>query len=745
VTGAVGLEIHRAARISAAAHGRQVVVSATTRALASEGFLLEDLGEHRLKDFPQPERLFHLVVGDLTRDAFKPLRTLPVRPTNIPALESSLIGREVEVDRIRDLLSGEAHLVTLTGRGGTGKTRLALAAGVELLDRFPGGTWFVPLADVVDAERLLTAVAERLGVAEDGGASLLDVIAERLEKAPTLLILDNLEQLPDAAETIGRVLSAAPSVRVLATSQIPLQLTREHIVALAPLPSESGVRLFLEQAARRSDHGATDGSLDTIAAICERLDGLPLAIELAAARTVALTPDELLARLTDSLGLLTSRERDRPERQRSLRATIEWSLGLLESEDAELFATLSVFAGTFTLADAVSVAGTDVLDGLEALVEFSFVRRIATEDHAARFTVAQSLREFGREQLVAAGRLEAAGSAHARWMLKRAEALWEAMITDAPVALPPTVGMGDDVRADLSFLRQRDPPLHLQLIGAYASVATELAAAASLAAELDHAIAAASAPGPMLTRARLIAGEIAGFRGQREISIMHTTLARELALEHDPPVIRVLALMNMSYAKLNSDPPGARALAEQAVAESREAGGRAWAVLALAQVDVADGRVEVEPLLAELLATETNLACLSMLRHLYADCALLREDGPTAVTRYANALRGRVTASWDINPADLEGLAMALAVLERPQDALEVDAIADAHRAALGTAGEKAVFWQALRARHLDPIRAATPPPLNPATVTDLIAGRERALALAEVEGLAAPGSAPRS
>jgi hypothetical protein len=516
---------------------------------------------------------------------------------------------------------------------------------------------------------------------------------------------------------------------VLATSQIPLQLTREHILALGPLPSESGVRLFLERAARRSAHGATDGSLHSVAAICERLDGLPLAIELAAARTVTLTPDELLARLTDSLGILTSRERDRPARQRSLRATIEWSLGLLEREDAELFATLSVFAGTFTVADAETVAGADVLDGLEALVEFSFVRRIAT-DHSARFTIAQSLREFGRERLIAAGRLEAATDAHARWVLVRAEASWEMLISGANSVSASVAGLGDDARCALDFLRERDPPRHLQLIGAYSGAAAELAAAASLAAELDLAIAAAGEAGPMLARARVNAGEIAAFRGQPELAMTHLTHARDLALQHGPPVIAVLALVSMAYAKLALDPAGARAVAEQAVAESAAAGGRKWAVLALAQVDIAEGRVETEPLLAELLAQETNLDVVGGLQHLYADCALLRGDGPAAVVRYADGLRGQVEANRDLHPGDLDGLAMGLAICGRAGDALEVDAIAQAYRAALGS-DESISFWEELRARHLGPIRASGPAPPAPA-MTDFLAARDRVLAIAD-------------
>jgi predicted ATPase len=730
--GPVGLEIHRAARIGSAAHGRQVVVSAVTRALASDAGVFEDLGEHRLKDFPQPERLFHLVVGNLRRDGFKPLRTLPVRPTNIPALESPLIGRQDELDELGSLLTGEAHLVTMTGRGGTGKTRLALAAGTELLDAFPGGVWFVPLADTQDGDQLLAAVAAVLGVGEDPNAPVLEQIADGLRDAPVLLILDNLEQLRDAAKTVEHLLVAAPNARILATSQLPLRLTREHLMPLEPLATENGVQLFLEQAARRGGQAAADGSLAAVRAVCEQLDGLPLAIELAAARTVALTPEELLDRLGDSLRLLTSRDRDRPERQRSLRATIEWSLGLLEPEDAELFAMLSAFAGTFTLADAEALTNVDVLDGLEALVGSSFVRRIATRDHAARFTIAQALREFGREQLITHGRLEDARMAHARWVLARAQTGWDEVVADELTPSLHVEGLGEDARLAFEFLRERHPRLHLTLAGLFAGAAAEFSVLPMLTRELDHAIAAADEPGPELALAVLGAGDIRGALGGHAAAVPYLVRAHELALTHGPPIVETLALTSMSFAKLVTDPAAARPLAEQALERSAVAGGRTYALQALARVDMAEGRIEVEPLLAEMLEQERPSGGLDGLRHYYADCALLREDGPAAVERYAVALRSDVDHGPNINVGDIEGLAMALAVAGRPQDALEVDSIAQAFRAYQGRGPEGVPFWIALEERHLAPLRAAATATPDPTAITDLPAALERALRLAD-------------
>jgi predicted ATPase len=730
-TGTVGLAIHRAARIAAAAHGRQVVVSAAARVLAPEDCILEDLGEHRLKDFPQPERLSHLVVGGLARDAFPPLRTLPVRPTNLPAFESQLVGRAPEIDQIRSLLSGAAHLVTITGRGGTGKTRLALAAGVELLDEMPGGVWFVPLADVTDSGQCLAAIAERVGIIDDPGTSLLQAIGARLARASTLLILDNLEQLDGAAETIDRLLSLAPSACILATSQVPLQLTREHVLALGPLSPESGVQMFLEQAARRGTRAAADGSLAAVRELCERLDGLPLAIELAAARTLALTPEDLLARLSDSLALLSSRDRDRPARQRSLRATIEWSLNLLEPGDAELFAALSVFAGTFTLADAEAIADGDVLGGLEALIEFSFVRRVATQDHPGRFTIAQSLREFGRERLVETGRLGPVADAHARWVLARAEAGWDAFIDQAPDAGTLVRGLADDARLALDHVREHDPDSHLRLSSAFILATDEHSVATSLSAELSHAIAAASQPNSVLGRAYLAAGMVAQLRGQDETALAQLELARALALEHGPAAVAGLALTSLAIVKLSTDPASARPLAEQALQESQGTTvDRGYAVQVLALVDIAEGRVEIEPLLAEQLRHATNRYLLAGLRHLYADCALLRADGPAAVDRYAAALHAAVADRRDINTGDLEGLAMGFALAGRPQDALEVETIAQAFRIAWGGKGT-ARFWAELRARHLDPILSSATDPPDPATFADLAVALDRALSLA--------------
>ena len=366
--GYLGIEIHRLARVMAAGHGGQVLLSAAARD-GLDGVELEDLGLHRLKDFPEPERVFHLVIDGSRPADFPPLKTRSVRPTNLPVLETPLVGRTDELAALRLLLTERARLVTLTGQGGSGKTRLALAVAVDLLDGFAGGAWFVPLADHVDAAQLLPTVAEKLRVADEAARPLLVTLADRFEQELTLLVLDNLEQLRGAPAVVRDLLAAAPSLRVLATSQAPLRIAAEHVMALGPLPPGDAQRLFVERAtARRAGFDASD-SMAAITAICKRLDGLPLAIELAAARTAALSPENLLDRLDGAMTVLKGRDHDRPERHRSLQAAIEWSHGLLGPRQQMLFAWLTAFATSFTLADAEALLHDDIIDEVEELVE----------------------------------------------------------------------------------------------------------------------------------------------------------------------------------------------------------------------------------------------------------------------------------------------------------------------------------------------------------------------------------------
>jgi class 3 adenylate cyclase len=359
-----GPPVNRVARLLSAAHGGQVLLSLPAQELVRDQLpadtSLMDLGEHRLKDLFRPERIFQLLVPGLPSE-FPPLRTLDAYHNNLPPQPTPLIGREKEVAEVCQRLSRpEVRLLTLTGPGGTGKTRLALQAAAELTQEFDEGVFFISLAAIRDPQLVVGVVAGTLGVKEEGGQPLLESLEYYLGEKRMLLLVDNFEQVLEAAPMVTEMLSAAPNLKVLATSRILLRLYGEHEYAVPPLglpdpqrpPSVEtlthyeAVRLFLERSqASRADFSVTSDNASAVAEICVRLDGLPLAIELAAARIKVLPPKKLLDRLSDRLKLLTRGARDLPERQRTLRSTIEWSYGLLDEGEKTLFARLSVFAG----------------------------------------------------------------------------------------------------------------------------------------------------------------------------------------------------------------------------------------------------------------------------------------------------------------------------------------------------------------------------------------------------------------
>jgi predicted ATPase/class 3 adenylate cyclase len=439
-----GPPVNRVARLLSASYGGQVLLSLATRELVRDRLppdvKLIDLGEHRLKDLFGPERIFQLVAPGLPAE-FPALRTLEGHPNNLRLEPTPLVGRRSQVEEVAERLGGkEVRLLTLTGPGGTGKTRLALQAGADLLEEFDDGVFFVSLATITDPELVPSAIAGSLGLKESAGQSLEENLEGYLRQKRLLLILDNFEQVLEGGPLVGDLLSACPDLKVLATSRIALRLYGEQEYPVPPLevpdslrlppPARlvqyEAVRLFVERArAVKLDFEVTDENASAVAEICVHLDGLPLAIELAAARIKLLPPGALLSRLGDRLGLLKGGARDLPDRQRTLRATIDWSYGLLDEDEKTLFGKLSVFSGGSTLEAIDEVCDPEEeLEALEvvgSLLEKSLLRREEGADGESRFVMLETIQEYAREKLEESGATEEMRRRHAEHYLALAE------------------------------------------------------------------------------------------------------------------------------------------------------------------------------------------------------------------------------------------------------------------------------------------------------------------------------------
>jgi len=420
----IGLDVHRGARIAATGHGGQVLLSSTTAELVRDdlpdGVALRDLGRHRLKDLARPERILQLSIEGLPAE-FPAIRSLET-PTNLPAQRTGFVGRREEVEQVKRLLEGPG-LLTLTGPGGSGKTRLAVESAGALLDDYPDGVFLVELAPITDPLLVPSAIAEALGVKAEGLRPVQDTLRDELRDRETLVVADNFEQVIAAAPLVADLLDAAPRLRVLATSREPLHIAGEQELPVPPLELPDSVALFVQRATA-IDPGfrLTEENTDAVTELCRRLDGLPLAIELAASRIKTLPPAAILGRLERRLELLTGGPVDLPARQRTLRAAIAWSVDLLEADERALFRRLAVFAGGWTLEAAATVGSleTDPIDLLGSLVDKSLAVRVPGE--AIRFGMLGTIREFGIEELEAAGETAATREGHAGVFLELAEA-----------------------------------------------------------------------------------------------------------------------------------------------------------------------------------------------------------------------------------------------------------------------------------------------------------------------------------
>src|SRR5437867_4470267 len=461
-----GPHVNRAARLRAIAHGEQILISGVTagilRDALPDGASLIELGRHRLRDLSELEHVFQLAHPELRFD-FPPLKSLTNFRQNLPIQLTSFIGRVEEQKTVRALI--EKHrVVTLVGAGGCGKTRLAIQVGADELENFPDGVRFVDLAPLSGAGLVLDAISAALGAKIETGLSAIDALAKALEGTQTLIILDNCEHLlAECAEAVSALLRANGDVRVLATSREPLGLAGEMMWRVPPLSLPDGernpeevarceaVQLFVDRAtAARAEFSLTSSNTAAVVEICRILEGLPLAIELAAARAKTLTPQDIRSRLSDRFRLLTGGR----GRHQTLRSTIDWSYGLLPENERALFRRLSVFAGGFDLQALEAICG-DSLDTIEHLVDKSLVIVEQLSDERLRYRLLETLRHYAAERLVEAGEEENARERHLIYYLDVAERTYARRIEDEAASLALLDADHDDFRAALRWARAR--------------------------------------------------------------------------------------------------------------------------------------------------------------------------------------------------------------------------------------------------------------------------------------------------
>ena len=639
--GYAGMHVHRAARIAAAGHGGQVLLSRSSADAPDVPFELRDLGEHRLRDLPEPEWIFQVRGPGLALD-FPPLRSLS--NTNLPIPGRRLVGRERELTELASAIRSGRRVVTLTGAGGTGKTRLAVQAGLELVEHFPNGVLFVGLAPLTDAGLVIPAIAQTVGVRESPGEPLLDTLAAHLEMRRLLLILDNLEHVVDAAADVAALVSRAGGLTVLATSREPLRIDAEQEFPLAPLEAADAIELFSDRATLVDPDFEADGPT---AEICERLDGLPLAIELAAARVRLLPPSTMLERLERRLPLLRSSARDIPDRQRTLEATIDWSYGLLSPVEQELFRNLAVFAGGCSLDAAETVCSADP-DVLEALVQKNLVLQRRDVEGNARFLMLATVREFADDQLEARDP-GAVQRSHAAWVCTLAEEAEPHLLGQGQVRW---MGRLDEEFANIraavgTSLAAGDAETALRISAALVDFWDARGSYDEARGWLHRGLAAYDGTDDQLRARSLLAAALAAFNSADvEEAESLTAQSLEISRSADSGRVHTRGLIQMAaLAMLRGDFARTVALAGPAAAVAEAAGDDIMCAFALNLLAV--GRYELgdqddgERLFAEaarLLRAAGDRRDLAILEANLAEAALVAGDYATARGRYQSAL-----------------------------------------------------------------------------------------------------------
>ena len=671
--GYVGMDVHRAARIAAAAHGGQVVLSDATRLLVASrlpaGVSVRDLGLYRLKDLRLPERIYQLAAPGLA-ERFPPLKSLGAA-ASLPVPASALVGREQEIERLKAVLARPGmRLVTLTGPGGIGKTRLAVQAAAGLPDEFPDGLWWVALAPVSRGEEVLGALAQVVGVREDEGTGLERALLARLEGRRMLVVLDNAEHLlPEVADVVVRLLATGDRLVVLATSRERLQLSAEHVYPVPPLSAADAVALLQERAAAV---GVVAGQPQVLDRLCTRLDRLPLALELAAARLRVFSPVQLLDRIDSRLDLFAG-PRDAEPRHRTLRATIEWSHDLLTGPEQALFRRLAVFTADCTLDAAESVCRPES-GALDGLLDKCLVVR-GDDESEPRFGMLESIRDFAAERLAADGEVPELQARHARYFRALAERMDAALRGGEPEEGPVAVLAADigNLRAAVEFgldtgdtevVRQITVALHMywEVHGLYTEARSWLDRALALTDVQD------------VTRQRLLSAQASVARMQGDYMVAQASsdeaASLAMALAGEMELYESLRA-RASAARSRDDLRAAQALLQEALGVALAAGngvGTSAARLNLVHIANLEGRHdEADDLLAENLpfvrglgqircegATLGRMADTSMLRGQFPDCAAPALLGATRGLQIGD----RYLAAWCL---DLFAVAVAAA------------------------------------------------------------------------------------
>src|SRR5829696_2091597 len=778
-----GPPVNRVARLLSAGHGGQILLSSSTQELVRDHLPpethLRDLGERRLKDLSRPERIFQLTAPDLPSE-FPPMKTLETHTNNLPLQATPLIGREREVEAVCGLLrSPETRLLTLLGPGGTGKTRVGLQVAAELVDDFEDGVFFVPIAAITDPTLVAPTIARALGLSEGGARPAEELLEGYLRDRQMLLLLDNFEQILEAAPVVDRLLSTADDLKILATSRTPLGLYGEYEFPIPPLslpdpdslqPLENlteyeAIRLFVERAqAVKPDFALTKENAPVVVEICARLDGLPLAIELAAARIKLLPPRLLLDRLGNRLKLLTGGARNLPERQRTLRNAIEWSYELLDEGEKMLFGRLGVFSSGATLEAMEAVCDTegdlptDVFEGASSLLDKGLLRQEEGAGGEPRFVMLETIHEFANAKLEGSGEAEAVRRAHAEYFLALAEEA-EPMLWGAEDAewLDRLAQEHDNMRAALSWAMEHgEATLALRVSGALrwfwymegyygegrrwleAALGKDWGAAAAEAraralegvgwlassqGDLDRAQGAAKEGLKLSTEAGLgkvivadfqnVLGDAARHRGDYERAA--ELLEKSLALHKTVKDTRGVAWSLGDLANVASDRGSyerARALYEEGLVLSRELGGAELLgayLISLGDEYLLEGNperaTELNEEAAELYRGRGRKGVLQVALNNLGWSALIRGDRQKAEALHEECLvLCRELGDKLIGAESIEGFACAAGAVGAAERAARLFGAAEALREATGN--QQAARAHALRAPYLAAARA---------------------------------------